>query len=47
MDAVRQIQVAVARADLILTHARAALPAVILAAALIAAAIIIKRRCHK
>lgn len=48
MDAVRQIQVAVARADLILTHARAALPAVILAAALIVAAIlIIKRRCHK
>jgi len=48
MDATLQIQVAVARADLILTQARAALPAVILAAAIIVAAVLYtKRRAHK
>lgn len=48
MDATRQIQVAVARVDLVLLHARAALPAAILAAALIVAAILmIRRRYHK
>jgi len=48
MDATRQIQVAVAHVDLMLLHARAALPALILAAALIVAAVLmIRRRYHK
>lgn len=44
MDVTRQIQVAVARVDLMLLHARAALPAVILAAALIASVVLMNRR---
>lgn len=48
MDVTRAIQIAVARADLILCRARAALPAVLLAAALIVgAAIHYERRYHK
>lgn len=45
MDATMRIQIAIARADIILCHASAALPYMGLAALLIGAVIYLMRRC--